>query len=49
MNDPKPPDYYDEGYNAYWNGREQEENPYERKTEAFGLWEDGWHEARDQD
>ncbi len=42
---------YDEGYDAYWDGVDCEENPYdpEQEPEKRNSWEEGWREARKHD
>ena len=41
---------YDEGYDAYWDGLEREDNPYqEQEPEKHKSWEEGWREARKHD
>ncbi len=42
---------YDEGYDAYWDGIEREDNPYdpEQESEKHNSWEEGWREARKHD
>ena len=42
---------YDIGYDAYWDGAEVTENPYDADDEAdsFKSWEDGWRKAREHD
>jgi ribosome modulation factor len=44
-------DAYDEGYNAYWEGVDVSDNPYDKKTDAAQResWEAGWREARKHD
>jgi ribosome modulation factor len=44
-------DAYDEGYNAYWDGVDLEDNPYEqeKEPEKRGSWEEGWRKAREHD
>ena len=41
---------YDEGYDAYWDGVECEDNPYdpEQEPEKRNSWEEGWREARNR-
>lgn len=48
MKDPEKTSYHDayrEGYKAFYDGYELEENPYPQKSVPFGGWEDGWLEA----
>jgi len=42
---------YDTGYDAYWEGAEDAENPYDAELEAdvFKSWEEGWRKAREHD
>ena len=42
---------YDAGYDAYWEGAEIAENPYdpEEEADAFRSWEEGWRKARVHD
>jgi ribosome modulation factor len=42
---------YDEGYDAYWDGIDKGENPYDMETETVqrDSWEKGWREARKHD
>ena len=42
---------YDAGYDAYWDGEELAENPYdaEEEPESFRCWEEGWRKARVDD
>ena len=44
-------DAYDEGYDAYWDGRGREDNLYdaEKEPEKRDSWEQGWREARKHD
>jgi len=42
-------DSYEEGYDAYWDGVDVSENPYEEDTEAHRSWENGWRAARQHD
>ena len=46
-------DAFDEGYDAYWDGLDREDNPYDPGQEADAAkrqsWEDGWREARKHD
>ena len=43
-------DAYDEGYDAYWDGIDCEDNPYqEDEPEKRSSWEEGWREARKHD
>ncbi len=42
---------YDQGYDAYWEGVEITNNPYDPEEEADArlAWERGWHKAREHD
>ncbi len=40
---------YDEGYEAYFAGRTQRENPYDFETVEHMLWDCGWFEGLDED
>ncbi len=42
---------YDIGYDAYWEGAELTDNPYDPKEEAdaYQSWEEGWRKARVDD
>ena len=42
---------YDEGYDAYWEGVDDSENPYgeEKEADARLSWELGWRKARQHD
>lgn len=42
---------YDEGYDAYWEGIDLSDNPYDKETEGAerDSWEAGWREARKHD
>lgn len=42
---------YDEGYDAYWEGGDLSDNPYDEEKEVTkrNSWEDGWREARKHD
>jgi ribosome modulation factor len=44
-------DAHDEGYDAYWDGVEIRDNPYDEDNEAAQrvAWETGWREARKHD
>ena len=41
----------DEGYDAYWDGVDRSDNPFEpeKNPEEHKSWEDGWREARKHD
>ena len=40
---------YNEGYDAYWNGVDVSDNPYDDDTEERKAWEKGWRAARRHD
>jgi ribosome modulation factor len=40
---------FDEGYNAYWDGVDVSDNPYDEETEERCRWEEGWRTARKHD
>jgi ribosome modulation factor len=42
---------YDEGYDAYWDGVDDVDNPYDQEKEPVkrSSWEEGWREARTHD
>ena len=42
---------YDEGYDAYWDGVDVADNPYDEEEEAAArlAWEEGWRKAREHD
>jgi hypothetical protein len=42
---------YEAGYDAYWDGVDISDDPYDRETQAkeFQDWEQGWRKARDHD
>ena len=44
-------DAYEVGYDAYWDGADVSENPYNQETEAveYRSWEEGWRKAREHD
>jgi ribosome modulation factor len=43
-------DVFDEGYDAYWDGRDIAENPYgDNEPEEHESWEVGWRAARTHD
>ena len=42
-------DAFDEGYDAYWDGVDVGDNPYDEETEERRSWEDGWRAARKHD
>jgi hypothetical protein len=42
---------FDEGYDAYWEGEDTSDNPYDEEAEAAKResWELGWRKARQYD
>ena len=38
-------DYYQEGYNAAFQGKTLEDNPYSPTDAAFDEWDDGWYKG----
>jgi len=42
---------YDEGYEAYWEGADSGDNPYDEEKDADARlsWEEGWRVARKHD
>ena len=40
---------YKEGYDAYWDGVDASDNPYDDDTEDCRSWEEGWRAARTHD
>jgi ribosome modulation factor len=42
---------YDEGYDAYWDGVNVSDNPYDEEKDADARlsWEQGWRKAREHD
>ena len=42
-------DAYEEGYDAYWDGVDVSDNPYDEDAEEQRYWEDGWRSARKHD
>jgi hypothetical protein len=40
---------YDEGYDAYWDGGDVSDNPYDEGTDERPFWEEGWRAARKHD
>jgi ribosome modulation factor len=42
-------DAFDEGYDAYWDGVDAIDNPYDEGTEERRSWEEGWRAARQHD
>jgi ribosome modulation factor len=44
-------DAHEEGYDAYWEGVDAGENPYDEEKDADARlsWEQGWRKAREHD
>jgi ribosome modulation factor len=42
-------DAFDKGYDAYWDGVDVSDNPYDAETEERHSWEEGWRTAREHD
>ncbi|MGA2063281.1 MAG: hypothetical protein ABSG67_22655 [Thermoguttaceae bacterium] len=42
-------DAFEEGYDAYWEGVDVSDNPYEEDTDEHCSWEEGWRAARKHD
>ena len=40
---------YDQGYDAYWTGRDPADNPFSPDAADHLAWENGWSEALDED
>jgi ribosome modulation factor len=40
---------YDEGYDAYWDGGDVSDNPFDEDTDDRSSWEEGWRAARKHD
>ena len=40
---------FEEGYDAYWDGVDVGDNPYDEDAEEQRCWEDGWRSARKHD
>ena len=42
---------YKEGYDAYWEGADVSDNPYDEEKDADArlAWEQGWGKAREHD
>ena len=42
---------YDQGYDAYWEGVDVNDNPYDQEKDAdgFASWTNGWRKAREHD
>ncbi len=42
---------YEEGYDAYWEGVDAGDNPYDEEKDANArlAWEQGWRKAREHD
>jgi ribosome modulation factor len=42
-------DAFQEGYDAYWEGVDVSDNPYDEETDDRRSWEEGWRAARKHD
>ena len=42
-------DAFKDGYDAYWEGVDVSDNPYDEETEERRSWEEGWRAARKHD
>ena len=40
---------FEDGYDAYWDGVDVSNNPYEEGTDGHNTWEEGWRAARRHD
>ena len=42
---------YDQGYDAYWEGVDVNDNPYDQEKDAddFEAWIKGWRKGREHD
>ena len=45
------PAAYDNGYDAYWDGLDRDDNPYDQdqEPEQRNSWDEGWRAARKHD
>ena len=34
-----------QGWDSYFSGLDDKENPYQKETEAWERWDDGWYDA----
>lgn len=42
-------DAFEDGYDAYWEGFDVSDNPYDEDTDDRRSWEEGWRAARKHD
>ena len=42
-------DAFAEGYDAYWDGIDVSDNPYDEETEERRSWEESWRAAQKHD
>lgn len=44
-------DAFEMGYDAYWDGVDRQDNPFDpgEDAEGHGSWIEGWYEARKHD
>jgi len=42
-------DAFEEGYDAYWDGVDVSDNPYNEEEKERRSWEEGWRAARKHD
>ena len=42
-------DAFEDGYDAYWEGFDVSDNPYDEETVERRFWEEGWRAAREHD
>jgi ribosome modulation factor len=51
MTNPSEAEAYDLGYDAYWEGVDESDNPFEEEEEPEQrrLWDEGWCKARADD
>lgn len=40
---------WNSGYDGYWNGTGEDENPYDANDERHGEWTKGWQAALSED
>jgi ribosome modulation factor len=41
--------FFDGGYDAYWDGVDAGDSPYDEETDERHSWEEGWRAARKHD
>ena len=42
-------DPFQQGSEAFWNGAEQDDNPFDPESDAYTQWDMGWLEAEAED